>query len=149
MLKQPISLSVCEHFVNSSQLHFYAGPHVLSTRYVPCCRPESDGSYSVRFLDLDWCGPETQAKYPDFMSRYIDWPDDALEGTPILEKHDLEMAELMFRPNDKSVQDQRRRKRQAPLSMAFNSAVRMHHRGFLAKLCGSRLLQARQGCCRF
>ena len=50
-----------------------------------------------------------QAKYPSFMSRHIDWPDDALESTPILGKHDLEMVELMSRPNDKA-QDQRRRK---------------------------------------
>jgi len=61
--------------------------------------------------------------YPDFMSRYVDWPDNALDGTPILAKHDLEMTELMFRPNERSVQDQRRRKRRAPLSMACNSAV--------------------------
>ena len=29
-----------------------------------------------------------------------------MEGMPILEKHDLEMAELMFRPNDNLVQEQ-------------------------------------------
>lgn len=99
--------------------------------------------------NLDWCGPETQAKYPDFMSRYIDWPDNALQGTPILEKHDLEMAELVFRPNEESVQDQRRRMRQAPRSDACKSAaVRMRHRGFLAKFCGSLLVQARQHCCQ-
>ena len=89
-----------------------------------------------------------QAKYPSFMSRHVDWPDDALEGTSILEKHDLEMAELMFRPNDQSVQDQRRRKRTAPVRLALNSAVKMHHRGCFAKFCSSRLVQARQGCCQ-
>ena len=83
--------------------------------------------------------------YPDFMSRYVDWPDNALDGTPILAKHDLEMTELMFRPNERSVQDQRRRKRRAPLSMACNSAVKMYHR---AKFCGYQLLQTKQGCCR-
>lgn len=70
---------------------------------MPPCRAESDGTYSVRFLDLDWCGSETQAKYPSFMSRHVDWPDDALEGKPILNQHDLEMAELMFRPDDRLI----------------------------------------------
>ncbi len=115
---------------------------------MPSCRTESDGTYSIRFLDLDWCGPETQAKDPSFMSQHIDWPDDALEGTPILEKHDLEMAELMFRPNDNLVQEQRRRKRMAPIRPALNSAIRMHHRGFFVKFCSSQQLRARQGCCR-
>ncbi len=112
---------------------------------MPSCRKESDGSYSIRFLDLDWCGPELQAKNPSFMSRHIDWPDDALEGTPILEKHDLQMAELMFRPNDKPVQDQRRKKHRESIRLAHKSAVKMHHRGFFAKFCSLRLLPSRQG----
>lgn len=37
------------------------------------------------------------------MSRHVDWPDDALEGKPILNQHDLEMAELMFRPDDRLI----------------------------------------------
>ena len=106
----------------------------MSTRHVPSCRTESNGTYSIWFLSLDWCGPETQAKYPDFMSTHIDWPDDALEGMPILEKHDLEMAELMFRPNDDLVKEQRQRKRMASVRMALNSTVRMRHKACSAKL---------------
>ena len=122
--------------------------HGSSTSLVPSCRREPDGTYSVRFLDLDWCGPETQAKYPSFLSRRIDWPVDALEGTPILKQHDLEMAELMFRPNDTLVQDQRRRKRREAVRPAASAAVKMHSRGFSARLCSSRLLRASQGCCQ-
>ncbi len=66
------------------------------------------------------------------MVRHIDWPEDAFAGTPIMKKHDLEMADLLFRPNEKSVQGQR----QASLQMAFNSALRMHDRGSVVKLCG-------------
>ncbi len=96
----------------------------MSTRHVPSCRTESDGTYSVRFLNLDWCGPETQAKYPDFMmSTQVDWPDDALEGMPILEKHDLEMAELMFRPNDSLVKEQRLRKRMAVVRIPLSGCA--------------------------
>ena len=83
-----------------------------------------------------------QAEYPSFMSRHIDWPDDALEGVPILEKHDMEMAELMFRPNDQLVQDQRRRKRTASVRM-LNFAFRIHHTCLFAKHCSSRLVQSR------
>ena len=121
----------------------------MSTRHVPSCRTDSDGTYSVRFLNLDWCGPETQAKYPDFMmSTQVDWPEDALEGMPILQKHDLEMAELMFRPNDNVVKEQRLRKRMAVVRMACNTTVRMHHRGCFAKICTSQQLKAKQRCCR-
>ncbi len=130
--------------------NYHGAREVSSTVYQAClsCRSECNGTYSIRFLDLDWCGPEMQAKYPGFMSRHIDWPDDALEGTPILEKHDLEMAELMFKPNGKIVQDQRRRKRTAPARMTPSPAVRMQCTGLFAKHCSSRLVQLRQGWCQ-
>ena len=70
--------------------------------------------YSIRFLD--WTGGlETQAKYFSFMSRHIDWPDDVFEGTPTLQKHDLDMADFMSKPNDTQVQSQRQRKRRVPV----------------------------------
>ena len=66
------------------------------------------------------------------MSTHVDWPADALEGTPILEKHDLEMPEMMFRPSHQLVQEQRLRKRMAPARLTSHSIVRMHHKGLLS-----------------
>ncbi len=58
---------------------------------------QKDGTYPLRFIDLDWAGPAGEATYPPFMNHtHIKWPEGVRTNAPILAEHDVSMAKRSY-----------------------------------------------------
>ncbi|KAG1766754.1 hypothetical protein EV702DRAFT_789503 [Suillus placidus] len=74
-------------------------------------------------LDFDWAGPIEKARYPMYVNRInIRRPDGAWDGEKIVAKHDLDMLEYIFHPEEDGREPAAKRRRLSTdegLSMAI------------------------------
>ncbi|KAG1767473.1 hypothetical protein EV702DRAFT_1146694 [Suillus placidus] len=74
-------------------------------------------------LDFDWAGPIEKARYPIYVNRInIRRPDGAWDGEKIVAKHDLDMLEYIFHPEEDGLEPAAKRRRLSTdegLSMAI------------------------------
>ncbi|KAG2339563.1 hypothetical protein BDR05DRAFT_938849 [Suillus weaverae] len=63
-------------------------------------------------LDFDWAGPIEKARYPMYVNRItIRRPDGAWDGEKIVAKHDLDMLEYIFQPEEDGREPAAKRRR--------------------------------------
>ena len=130
-------------------------PHTVLVRPVACtfgndlnafdCRTRhqhEDGTFPLRFIDLDWAGRAGEAVYPPFMNHtHIKWPSGVTTNAHVLAEHDVSMA---MRSYDLLVFEQKQLKLHKPrtrVAPPSNTCARAIMRADLESCRGRHMLK--------